>query len=122
MASAVLIAVWARSDNTLWSGICADELGAGAQFPDPALLGCCRAISAITSAILATKNVVEANRVKDDGAAHGVDRAPGLHQRAIAGGLDDAAAVAGDGGVYQVSSVPTQRMSVPASSAPISRL
>ena len=60
--------------------------------------------------------------VKEEGAAHGVDRAPGLHQHAIAGGLDDAAAVAGDGGVYQVSSVPTQRMSVPNSSAPISRL
>ena len=29
----------ARSDNTLWSGMCANELGASAQFPDPALLG-----------------------------------------------------------------------------------
>jgi hypothetical protein len=43
-----------------------------------------------------------------DGAAHGVDRTRELHQQAVARGLDDATAVAGDGRVYQFSPVSIQ--------------
>jgi hypothetical protein len=39
-----------------------------------------------------------------DGAAHGVDHAPELDDRAIAGALDDTAAVHGDRGVDEIAS------------------
>ena len=38
-----------------------------------------------------------------DGAAHGVDHAAELDQAAVAGALDDAAVVGGDGGVDQIA-------------------
>src|SRR5262245_55527872 len=37
-----------------------------------------------------------------DRAAHGIDHARELQQQAVAGGLDDAAAVTGDGRVYDL--------------------
>jgi hypothetical protein len=67
----------------------------------------------MTSAVLATRKLVDANRAEEDSAAHSVDRARELHQRAVAGGLDGAAALIGDLGVYQAFSVPTQRMQRP---------
>ena len=58
-----------------------------------------------------------------DGAAHGVDHAAKLDDRAVAGALDDAAVMGGDRGVDQVAPRrPLSRASVRSSSAPASRL
>ena len=57
-----------------------------------------------------------------DGAAHRIDDAGELDQQAVAGGLDDAAAVLGDLRIDQLAAMRlAARASVPSSSAPISR-
>src|SRR5262249_43565047 len=48
-----------------------------------------------------------------DRTAHGIDRACELDQQAVARRLDDAARVAGDGGVYQFPAAPIQRTKRP---------
>ena len=55
-----------------------------------------------------------------DRAAHRVDDAGELDQHAVAGGLDDAAAVLGDLGIDKLAAQAFSRSSVPSSSAPIS--
>ena len=57
-----------------------------------------------------------------DGAAHGVDHAAELDENAVAGALDDAPVMRGDGGIDQVAPEPRSRDSVRSSSAPASRL
>ena len=57
-----------------------------------------------------------------DGAAHRLDDAGELDQQAVAGALDDAAAVVGDCGSISSPRWPFSRCSVPSSSRPISRL
>ena len=56
-----------------------------------------------------------------DRAAHRVDDAGELDQQAVAGGLDDAAAMLRDLGIEQFAPQRLQAASVPSSSAPISR-
>ena len=56
-----------------------------------------------------------------DRAAHRIDDAGELDQQAVAGGLDDAAAMLGDFGVDKFAPQRLQAASVPSSSAPISR-
>ena len=43
-----------------------------------------------------------------DGAAHGVDHAPELNQAAVAGALDHASSMKGDGGIDEVAAERTQ--------------
>ena len=57
-----------------------------------------------------------------DRAAHGVDHAAELDEAAVAGALDDAPVMRGDGGIDQIAAQPPSRDSVRSSSAPASRL
>jgi len=57
-----------------------------------------------------------------EGAAHGVDHAAELDDRAVAGALDDAAVMGGDGRINESLRRPRRRASVLSSSAPASRL
>ena len=57
-----------------------------------------------------------------DGAAHGVDHAAELDEAAVAGALDDAPVMCGDGRVDQIAAQPPQPRQVRSSSAPASRL
>ena len=55
-------------------------------------------------------------------AAHCVDHAAELDDRAVAGALDDAAVMGGDGGIDEVAAKRRKRASIRSSSAPASRL
>jgi hypothetical protein len=58
-----------------------------------------------------------------DGATHGVDHAAELDDRPVAGALDDAAVMGGDGGIDEIAAQsPLRRASVRSSSTPASRL
>ena len=57
-----------------------------------------------------------------DRAAHGVDHAAELDERAVAGALDDAPVMRGDGGSIRSLRSPRSRARVRSSSAPASRL
>ena len=57
-----------------------------------------------------------------DRAAHGVDHAAELDEAAVAGALDDAPVMRGDGGIDQIAAQSPEPRQVRSSSAPASRL